>query len=136
MFMSDNGPSKSSILDEFGHNQNQLDLENESITLAGAKGGQGEAGHRTPFLWRYPRRFSPKSIYDPKVPVSTVDIYATLAELIGYQLGTCFVSFQRENENMTLPEIDPTRTTILANPDKRLKILTPINSLKLIILYT
>ena len=32
-------------------------------------------------------RFSPKSIYDPKNPVSMVDIYATLAELIEYDLG-------------------------------------------------
>ena len=90
MFLSDNGPAKSDILAEFGHNQNQLDLEDRSITLAGGKGGQGEAGHRTPFLWRYPNRFSPRSIYDPKVPVSTIDIYATLAELIGYDLGKCF----------------------------------------------
>ncbi|CBY41988.1 unnamed protein product [Oikopleura dioica] len=88
IFMSDNGPSSSSsnILEKFGHNQKQLDLEDETIELAGGKGGQGEAGHRTPFLWRYPSRFAPRSIYDPTVPVSTVDIYATLAELIKYDL--------------------------------------------------
>ena len=89
IFMSDNGPSSSSgkILDEFGHNQKQVDLpDGTTMELAGGKGGQGEAGHRTPFLWRYPRRFAATTIYDPMTPVSTVDIYATLAELIEYDL--------------------------------------------------
>ena len=89
IFMSDNGPASSSsrILDEFGHNQKQVDLpDGTTIELAGIKGGQGEAGLRTPFLWRYPRRFAAQTIYDPMTPVSTVDIYATLAELIEYNL--------------------------------------------------
>jgi len=89
IFMSDNGPSASSskILEEFGHNQKVIDLpDGRTIELAGGKGGQGEAGHRTPFLWRYPARFSPTELYDPMTPVSTVDIYATLAELIDYDL--------------------------------------------------
>ena len=89
MFMTDNGPAISAedILASFGHNQRQLDLPTGTVELAGTKNSQGEAGHRTPFLWRYPRRFSPKVLDDPKVPVSTVDIYATLAELIDYELG-------------------------------------------------
>jgi len=89
MFMSDNGPNSSAedIFNALGHNQRQMDLpDGTSIRLPGKKNSQDEAGNRTPFLWRYPNRFSPKSIYDPKVPVSTVDVYATLAELINYDL--------------------------------------------------
>ena len=93
LFMSDNGPATSAeeIFSTFGHNQRRLDLPEKSIQLTGAKNSQGEAGHRTPFLWRYPLRFSPKTLFDPKVPVSTVDIYATLAEIIDYQLGKYFL---------------------------------------------
>ena len=72
MFMSDNGPNSSAeeIFNQLGHNQRQMDLpDGTSVVFPGKKNGQDEAGHRTPFLWRYPNRFSPKSIYDPKVPV-------------------------------------------------------------------
>merc|ERR1719215_1892372 len=89
MFMSDNGPNASAedIFEKLGHNQRQMDLpDGTSVVFPGKKNGQDEAGHRTPFLWRYPSRFTPKSIYDPKVPISTVDVYATLAELIDYDL--------------------------------------------------
>ena len=88
MFMSDNGPNSSAdnINEAFGHDQRRLDLPKGSIVLPGGKNGHDEGGHRTPFLWRYPNRFPPRNIYDPKVPVSTVDIYATLAELIEYDL--------------------------------------------------
>ncbi|CAG5107958.1 Oidioi.mRNA.OKI2018_I69.chr1.g3571.t1.cds [Oikopleura dioica] len=89
IFMSDNGPATSAedIFETFGHNQRRLDLPERSIQLKGAKNSQSEAGHRTPFLWRYPRRFTPRTLFDPKIPVSTVDIYASLAELIEYSLA-------------------------------------------------
>lgn len=88
MWMTDNGPSTQAEerAKDTGHNQRRLDLKDRSIELKGFKNEQKEAGHRTPFLWRYPRRFSPKTLENPRVPVSTVDIYATLAELAEYKL--------------------------------------------------
>jgi len=89
MFMSDNGASSSSkkINQLFGHNQRRLEFpDGTAVTLKDIKNTQGEGGHRAPFLWRLPSRFPPRTIYDPKNPVSMVDIYATLAELIGYDL--------------------------------------------------
>ncbi|CAG5090395.1 Oidioi.mRNA.OKI2018_I69.PAR.g12585.t1.cds [Oikopleura dioica] len=99
MFMSDNGPASftQDFVSKYDHNQRQVDLPNyweggtRTVQLKGKKNTQAEAGHRTPFLWRYPRRFAPKTLDDPKVPVSTVDIYATLAELIDYDLGKCLI---------------------------------------------
>jgi len=89
MFTSDNGPNSfaEDVFETTGHDQRRMDLpDGTSIRLPGNKNGQDEGGHRTPFLVRYPSRFPPKNIYDPKVPISTVDIYATLAELINYDL--------------------------------------------------
>jgi len=89
MFMSDNGPSNSAAKIEqiLGHNQRRLDMpDGTHVTLAEGKNTQGEAGHRTPFLWRLPSRFSQRTINDQQFPVSTTDVYATLAELIGYDL--------------------------------------------------
>ena len=88
MWMTDNGPAASAEDRNLatGHNQRRVDLPDTSLELKGTKNSQQEAGHRTPFLWRYPRRFSPKTLDDPRVPVSTVDIYATLAELAEYEL--------------------------------------------------
>ncbi|CAG5108343.1 Oidioi.mRNA.OKI2018_I69.chr1.g3750.t1.cds [Oikopleura dioica] len=95
IFMCDNGPTTigHKIKSEWGHNQWLLDLPESrvgparTVELKGYKNGMGEASHRAPFLWRYPRKFAPRIIYEPKVQVSTVDIYATLAELIDYDLG-------------------------------------------------
>ena len=58
MFMSDNGPMSTSenIFENLGHNQKQMDLpDGSSIRFSGTKNSQDEGGHRTPFLWRYPR---------------------------------------------------------------------------------
>ena len=59
MFMSDNGPSSWSankINEVLNHNQRRLDLpDGREVTLAEGKNTQGEAGQRTPFLWRLPR---------------------------------------------------------------------------------
>jgi arylsulfatase A-like enzyme len=95
ILMTDNGPTITGeqIKEQFGHNQWLVDLpESENlpartVQLQGMKNGMGEASHRTPFMWRYPRKFEPRTIYEPKVQVSSIDIYATLAELIDYDLN-------------------------------------------------
>ena len=109
MFMSDNGPNSSAdnINEAFGHNQRRLDLPKGSIVLPGGKNGHDEGGNRTPFLRRYPNRFPARNIYDPKVPVSTVDIYATLAELIEYDLETFSDTYRDRPTRMEKSKVGP-----------------------------
>ena len=65
-----------------GHYQNAMDLDGSNFKLRSGKNSPYEGGHRLPFLWRYPKMFKePKVIKDSIV--SYVDLYRTLAEIIG-----------------------------------------------------
>ena len=63
-----------------------MEINGKSIRLRGQKNLNYEAGHRVPFLWRWPKMWQPKVIEDPQIPVSYVDIYRTLADIIGAKL--------------------------------------------------
>ena len=86
--MSDNGPDGSAYYAkrDFGHVQTALDINGESIELRGRKNFNHEAGHRVPFLWRWPARWQPRVVADPAIPVSYLDVYRTLADIIGATL--------------------------------------------------
>jgi len=86
--MSDNGPDGSAFYAkrDNDHLQAGLTLNGETIELRGQKNFNYEAGHRVPFLWRWPARWSQREVNDPTMPVSYVDVYRTLAEIIGAEL--------------------------------------------------
>ena len=84
IFMSDNGADQSTEYSylRYGHMQNALDWgEKKSIHLRGTKNLFYEGGHRNSFMWRWPRKWSPKTVNE--IPVSYIDVYATLADVIG-----------------------------------------------------
>jgi len=85
VFMSDNGADGSAFYakQDFGHLQHGLDINGKTVELRGGKNHNYEAGHRVPFLWRYPNGWTPKVVDNPSMPVSYLDVYKTLADLIG-----------------------------------------------------
>ena len=82
MFMSDNGSAyRRQFREVYGHDQNSLDFDGtENISLRGGKNDIWEGGHRVPFMWWYPTRFSPQ--VNTESVVSQMDIYRTLADII------------------------------------------------------
>jgi arylsulfatase A len=82
--MSDNGADQSRNFTSkmYGHDQNSITFKGEHITLRNGKNHPFEGGHRLPFMWRFPKMFPPQVNEDSVV--SYVDVYRTLAELIGY----------------------------------------------------
>ena len=88
MFLSDNGPDASvvGVKAMYDHLQAALDIHSGSVELRGRKNLNYEAGHRVPLLWRWPARWQPRVVDDPTIPVSYVDIYRTLADIIGADL--------------------------------------------------
>jgi len=84
LFLSDNGADNSNKINNrlYGHIQNAIDLNGERKVLRGMKNSNYEGGHRLPFMWWYPKQFQPKTVQDK--PVSYVDIYRTLSDIIGY----------------------------------------------------
>ena len=82
--MSDNGAdqSRNFTRDLYGHDQNAFDFKGrKSIQLRSGKNLNFEGGHRLPFMWRWPAGFKPR--LDEENVVSYVDVYRTLAEIIG-----------------------------------------------------
>lgn len=89
IFMSDNGADQSTEYSymRYGHMQNAMDWRGSpSKHLRGTKNLLYEGGHRNSFMWRWPRKWAPKVVNT--VPVSYIDVYATLADVIGSEL-TC-----------------------------------------------
>ena len=82
--MSDNGAdqSRNFAKNMYGHDQNSIDFKGEHISLRKGKNNPFEGGHRLPFMWRFPKMF-PSQVNENSV-VSYVDVYRTLADLIGY----------------------------------------------------
>ena len=82
--MSDNGADQSTNFTKalYGHNQNAFDFKGrQDIPLRAGKNLNFEGGHRLPFMWRWPGGFGPRLVEDHVV--SYVDVYRTLAEIIG-----------------------------------------------------
>ena len=88
--MSDNGADQSTNFTAtlYDHNQNAFDFKGQKdIPLRAGKNLNFEGGHRLPFMWRWPERFSPRLVEDEVV--SYVDVYRTLADIIG-ATPTCY----------------------------------------------
>jgi arylsulfatase A len=87
LVLSDNGAEfwAKIVLEDYGHAQNSVDWNGEHIKLKGYKNGLGEGGHRLPMIWKWPRGI--ESGVDNKSLVSYIDVYATLADMIGYELN-------------------------------------------------
>ena len=82
--MSDNGADQSTNFTAalYDHNQNAFDFKGQKdIPLKFGKNLNFEGGHRLPFMWRWPGRLSPRLVEDEVV--SYVDVYRTLADIIG-----------------------------------------------------
>ena len=82
--MSDNGADQSTNFTTalYDHNQNAFDFKDQTdIPLRAGKSLNFEGGHRLPFMWRWPGKLSPRLIEDEIV--SYVDVYRTLADIIG-----------------------------------------------------
>lgn len=97
VFMSDNGAINSHTAEtavqpgsqgdyywqRYQHYQNSVDVDGVNYKLRGGKASPYEGGLRVPFLWRYPRLFSTNKPKVLKEPVSFIDLYRTLANIIG-----------------------------------------------------
>ena len=84
VLMSDNGADQSTNFTRalYGHSQNALDFKGrKDVQLRSGKNINFEGGHRLPFMWRLPNKIVRKTVEDQVV--SYVDVYRTLAELIG-----------------------------------------------------
>lgn len=77
VFSSDNGPERYACarMEKYSHN---------SSTFRGIKRDIYEGGHRVPFLIRWPEVIQPGTVSDEVV--SQVDLMATFASLVGYEL--------------------------------------------------
>ena len=82
LFMSDNGSAyRQRVKELFGHDQNSISFKEKWFSLKGGKNDIYEGGHRVPFMVWYPKFFPPQQNFDSLV--SQMDIYRTLADLIG-----------------------------------------------------
>lgn len=102
LFMSDNGaisrwntdtavqqyPDGSYMWDTYNHYQNAIDLNGVNYKLNGGKQSAYEGGHRLPMLWRYPRMIKEPRVLQ-NVTVSHIDVYRTLADIIGDENLPC-----------------------------------------------
>ena len=68
----------------FGHKQNSIDINGKNYHLDGGKEFLTEGGHRLPMIWRWPNGI-PIGTNSESV-VSYIDVFATLAEIIGVEL--------------------------------------------------
>ena len=97
IFMSDNGaitrgnavestlpyPDGSYLWDTYQHYQNSMTTDDGVWhKFRGGKNSAYEGGNRMPFLWRYPKMIK-KPRVDPNSIVTYIDVYRTLAEMIG-----------------------------------------------------
>jgi arylsulfatase A len=82
--MSDNGADQSTNFTSsvYGHDQNSITFKGKHYSLRDGKNKQFEGGHRLPFIWRFPKMFPPQ--VNENSIVSYVDVYRTLADVIGY----------------------------------------------------
>ena len=100
VFTSDNGPYwKPHHIDKYGHKA--------AAHFRGMKGDIYEAGHRVPFIVRWPGRVSPNSIVNGAH--SLADFYATVADLLGHPskaLDSFSLMDQLCNSD-TKPDINP-----------------------------
>lgn len=102
VFMSDNGaigrwnaatatqpyPDGSYMWDTYRHYQNSMTLDGKWHKFNGGKNSAYEGGHRMPFLWKYPRLIKEPRVVRDSI-VSYVDVFRTLAELIGDVFQPC-----------------------------------------------
>jgi len=85
LFMSDNGSAyRHRVRELFEHDQNSISFKEKWFSLKGGKNDIYEGGHRVPFMVWYPKLFPPQQNFDSLV--SQMDIYKTLADLIGAKL--------------------------------------------------
>lgn len=78
VFTSDNGSHwPEEQIEQFGHDANN--------GWRGQKADIHEAGHRVPFIIRWPAAVKPGTVSDQTVCLT--DIYATVAEVVGHKLG-------------------------------------------------
>ena len=80
--MSDNGSAyRHRVRELFEHDQNSISFKEKWFSLKGGKNDIYEGGHRVPFMVWYPKLFPAQQNFDSLV--SQMDIYKTLADLIG-----------------------------------------------------
>lgn len=86
LFLSDNGADMycKTVFSMFGHHQNSMDINGENVVLSGGKEYLYEGGHRLPMIWHWPEGINPGE--NTENVVSYIDIYATLAKIIGVDL--------------------------------------------------
>ena len=105
IFSSDNGPENTypKRMELYTHDSNHM--------LRGGKRDIYEGGHRVPFLISWPNGFKGGQTFDK--PVSQIDIFATLADLLGDKIGkneaedsvSFAAAFRNENPAKRLPMI-------------------------------
>jgi arylsulfatase A-like enzyme len=79
MFASDNGPERSTTVD-----MREIYNHDAARPWRGMKRDDWEGGHRTPFIVRWPGKIDPGTTCDQ--PLSLVDVMATCAALVGFEL--------------------------------------------------
>ena len=84
--MSDNGASLTPYIEEYyDHHQNSIAAFGIEAQLVGEKESLYEGGHRVPFFWHWPEKLAPR--VDTTNTVTYTDVYATMADIIGVDLG-------------------------------------------------
>lgn len=81
IFTSDNGPETAAEVNPGAYDRIKQYGHHSIDGLRGAKRDLWEAGHRVPFVVRWPRRIPSPGVSD--VPICHVDFFATAAEIVG-----------------------------------------------------
>lgn len=103
LFASDNGPYwRENFVTQFNHKA--------AGPLRGMKGDAQEAGHRVPFIVRYPGVVKAKS--ESKATITLANLMATCAELI----GNTSTAFETEDSYSILPILKGTANEIANQP--------------------
>ena len=84
IFTSDNGPEITGEVDPGAYDRIKKYGHHSIDGLRGAKRDLWEAGHRVPFIARWPRRMPSPGVSE--VPICHVDFFATVAEIIGEKI--------------------------------------------------